>query len=145
MTPEDAAKTASQLRRVLAKDSILKPAKNEGGAVMTPARHLSDLSTVELIDRLFAYMKLEGQCLGALESRGAYAKELYDNARAAFDDGRNCSRGEDETAAVDWLRFIVNESFYPVFEDPEEELERIQRYLVTASLICTEAGDLPDD
>ena len=26
MTPEDAAKTASQIRRVLAKDSILKPA-----------------------------------------------------------------------------------------------------------------------
>lgn len=110
-----------------------------------PARHLSDLTTVELIDRLCAYMRLEGQCLGALEARGANVKELYDNTRAAFDDGRNCSRGEDETSAVDWLRFIVNESFHPVFEDPEEELERIQRYLVTASLICTEAGDLPDD
>lgn len=110
-----------------------------------PARHLSDLSTVDLVNRLCSYMKLEGQCMRALTDRGAHVKDLYDNTRAAFEEGRDPRGEEDETAAVDWLRFIVNESFHPVFEDPEEELERIQRYLVTASLICTEAGDLPDD
>jgi len=81
----------------------------------------------------------------ALTERGAHVEDLYDNTRAAFESGRDPRGEEDETSAVDWLRFIVNESFHPVFEDPEEELERIQRYLVTASLICTEAGDLPDD
>lgn len=110
-----------------------------------PARHLSDLDTTELVRRLCAYMKLEGQCMRALTDRGAHVKDLYDNTRAAFESGRDPRGEEDETAAMDWIRFILNESFHPVFEDPEEELERIQRYLVTASLICTEAGDLPDD
>ena len=110
-----------------------------------PARHLSDLDTTELVRRLCAYMKLEGQCMRALTDRGAHVKDLYDNTRAAFESGRDPRGEENETAAMDWIRFILNESFHPVFEDPEEELERIQRYLVTASLICTEAGDLPDD
>lgn len=110
-----------------------------------PARHLSDLDTTELVRRLCAYMKLEGQCMRALTDRGAHVKDLYDNTRAAFEEGRDPLGKEDETSAMDWIRFIVNESFNPVFQDPEEELERIQRYLVTASLIATESGVLQDD
>lgn len=110
-----------------------------------PARHLSDLSTADLINRLCSYMKLEGQCMRALTDRGAHVEDLYENTRAAFESGRDPRGEEDETSAMDWIRFIVNESFNPVFQDPEEELERIQRYLVTASLIATESGVLQDD
>ena len=113
--------------------------------MIRPARHLSDLSTTDLINRLCSYMKLEGQCMRALTDRGAHVKDLYDNTRAAFEAGRDPRADEDETAAMDWIRFIVNESFHPVFEDPEEELERIKRYLVAASLIATESGALEPD
>ena len=111
-----------------------------------PARFISQLETTELINRLCAYMKLEGQCLRALADRGARVENLYENTRLAFDEGRN-PRGNDEdegTAAMDWLRFIVNESFNPKFDDPAEELTRLQRYLVTASLVAAESG-VPDD
>lgn len=110
-----------------------------------PARHLSGLSTTDLVNRLCSYMKLEGQCMRALTERGANVKDLYDKTRAAFEEGRDPAGEEDETAAMDWIRFIVNESFNPVFQDPEEELERLKRYLVAASLIATESGVLQDD
>ena len=38
----------------------------------------------------------------------------------------------------------MSESFHPVFEDPEEELERLKRYLVTASLLAAEARTLDE-
>ena len=110
-----------------------------------PARRISDLETTELVRRLCGYMKLEGQCMRALTERGAVVEDLYENTRAAFDDGRNPFGEEDETSAMDWIRFIVHESFNPVFQDPEEELERLQRYLVAASLIATESGALEPD
>ncbi|MEJ4106243.1 hypothetical protein [Corynebacterium accolens] len=109
-----------------------------------PARFISDLETTELINRLCAYMKLEGQCLRALADRGARVENLYENTRLAFDEGRNPRGTDEETAAMDWLRFIVNESFNPMFDDPAEELTRLQRYLVTASLVAAESG-VPDD
>lgn len=112
-----------------------------------PARYIKDLATDDLITRLLAYVKLEGQCLRALDERGADVKDIYDSAYDTFLAGRD-PRGndeDDETAAMDWLRFIVNESFNPIFDDPAEELIRIQRYLVTASLVAAEAGELPDE
>lgn len=112
-----------------------------------PARYIKDLDTDDIIARLEAYAHLEGQCLRALEERGANVKDICDSGRDAFLAGRD-PRGndeDDEIAAMDWLRFIVNESFNPVFEDPAEELIRLQRYLVTASLVATEAGELPDE
>lgn len=112
-----------------------------------PARFIKDLDTDDIIARLEAYMKLQGQCLRALEERGANVKDIYVSARDAFEDWLD-SAGHDEdeeTAAMDWLRFIVAESFDPVFDDPAEELIRIQRYLVTASLVATEAPGLPDE
>lgn len=112
---------------------------------MTPARHLSDLDTHEIEKRYLAYSKLKGQCLRALAARGADSVELRNQSLYAFAAGRDPRGEEDETAAMDWIRFIVHESFNPVFQDPEEELERIQRYLVTASLIATESGVLQDD
>lgn len=112
-----------------------------------PARYVNELETDDLISRVCAYRKLEGQCLRALEERGANVKDIYDSARASFDEGRNPAGHDqdEETAAMDWLRFIVAESFTPKFDDPDEELERIQRYLVAASLLATESGAFPDD
>lgn len=112
-----------------------------------PARYIKDLATDDLITRLLAYVKLEGQCLRALDERGADVKDIYDSAYDTFLSGRD-PRGNDqdeETAAMDWIRFIVNESFNPKFDDPAEELIRLQRYLVTASLVASEAGGLPDE
>lgn len=112
-----------------------------------PARYVNELETDDLITRLLAYVKLEGQCLRALDERGADVKDIYDSAYDTFLSGRD-PRGNDqdeETAAMDWIRFIVNESFNPKFDDPAEELERIQRYLVAASLLATESGVLLDD
>lgn len=112
-----------------------------------PARYIKDLDTDDIIARLEAYMKLQGQCVRALEARGEKAGEILTQLRYAFENGRNpAGHDEDEeTAAMDWLRFIVAESFDPVFHDPAEELIRIQRYLVTASLVATEAPGLPDE
>lgn len=112
-----------------------------------PARYVNELETDDLISRLCAYKKLEGQCLRALEERGIHHDDFDDDTRWAFDAGRNPAGHDqdEETAAMDWIRFIVNESFNPKFDDPAEELERIQRYLVTASLLATESGALLDD
>lgn len=112
-----------------------------------PARFIKDLDTDDIIARLEAYMKPQGQCLRALEERGVNVKDFYDSVRPAFEAGRDPSGHDEdeETAAMDWLRFIVAESFDPVFDDPAEELIRIQRYLVTASLVATEAPGLPDE
>lgn len=107
-----------------------------------PARYIKDLAPDDIIARLEAYARLEGQCLRALEERGVNVKDICDRGRDAFQAGRD-PRGndeDDETAAMDWLHFIVAESFDPVFDDPAEELIRIQRYLVTASLVASEAG-----
>jgi len=46
---------------------------------------------------------------------------------------------------MEWIRFIVGESFQPVFADPAEELERLKRYLITASLVAAESGALDDE
>jgi len=46
---------------------------------------------------------------------------------------------------MEWIRFIVSESFQPVFADPAEELERLKRYLITASLVAAESGALDDE
>lgn len=112
-----------------------------------PARYIKDLATDDLITRLLAYIKLEGQCLRALAERSVNVKELPEISNDAFEAGRDPSGHDEdeETAAMDWLRFIVSESFNPVFDDPAEELIRIQRYLVTASLVASEAGGLPDE
>ena len=111
----------------------------------TPPRFLSELETSELIKRLCAYIKLEGQCIRTLEARGANVKSLYDNTRKAFLLGTDPGAKDDESPAMEWILFILNESFTPVFKDAEEELERIQRYLVTASLVASESGILLDD
>lgn len=111
----------------------------------TPPRFLSDLETSELITRLCAYVKLEAQCIRALESRGANVKQLYDNTRKAFELGSDPAAKDDESPAMEWIRFILNESFSPVFDDAEEELTRIQRYLVTASLVASESGIILED
>lgn len=112
-----------------------------------PARYIKDLATDDIITRMVAYARLEAQCLRALRERMDDVDEVLDEALETYESALAPGGCDDDetTAAMDWIRFIVNESFHPVFEDPEEELERIQRYLVTASLICTEAGDLPDD
>ena len=111
----------------------------------TPPRFLSELDTSELIKRLCAYIKLEGQCIRTLEARGANVKSLYDNTRKAFLLGTDPGAKDDESPAMEWILFILNESFTPVFKDAEEELERIQRYLVTASLVASESGILLED
>lgn len=110
-----------------------------------PPRFLSELETSELIKRLCAYIKLEGKCIRALEARGANVKSIYDNTLKAFLIGIEPDAKEDESPAMEWIRFILNESFNPVFDDAEEELTRLQRYLVTASLVASESGILLED
>lgn len=112
-----------------------------------PARYIKDLATDDIITRLLSYARLYGQCLRALCERVddvndvvAEANETYESAL----DPAGCDEDEG-TAAMDWLRFIAAESLNPVFDDPAEELTRLQRYLVTASLVAAEAGELPDE
>lgn len=119
-----------------------------------PARYIKDLATDDIITRMLAYARLEAQCLRALRERMDDVDEVLDEALETYESALETYASalapgrcdEDEaTAAMDWLRFIVHESFNPVFDDPDEELIRIQRYLVTASLVAAEAGDLPDE
>lgn len=110
-----------------------------------PARHLSDLDTREIEKRYIAYSQLLGQCVRVLQARGGQSEELINQSMDAFAAGRDPRGEEDETAAMEWIRFIVNESFNPFFDDPEEELTRIQRYLVTASLVASESGIILED
>ena len=112
-----------------------------------PARFIKDLATDDIITRMLAYAKLEGQCLRALRERGESVEDVTAASLETYEgalDPAGCDEDE-ETAAMDWLRFIVAESFDPVFDDPAEELIRIHRYLVTASLVATEAPGLPDE
>lgn len=119
-----------------------------------PPRFIKDLATDDIITRMLAYARLEAQCLRALRERMDDVDEVLDEALQTYESALETYESalapgrcdEDEaTAAMDWLRFIVAESFDPVFDDPAEELIRIQRYLVTASLVASEAGGLPDE
>ncbi|HAT1153057.1 TPA: hypothetical protein I8V91_002100 [Corynebacterium striatum] len=112
-----------------------------------PARFIKDLATDDIITRMLAYARREAQCLRALRERMDDVDDVLDEALETYESALAPGRcDEDEaTAAMDWLRFIVAESFDPVFEDPAEELTRLQRYLVTASLVAAEAGELPDE
>lgn len=112
-----------------------------------PPRYIKDLATDDIITRMLAYAKLEGQCLRALRERVDDVDEVLAEALETYEGALDPAGNDEdeETAAMDWLRFIVHESFDPVFDDPAEELIRIQRYLVTASLVASEAGGLPDE
>lgn len=119
-----------------------------------PARYIKELATDDIITRMVAYARLETQCLRALRERMDDVDEVLDEALETYESALETYESalapggcddDETTAAMDWIRFIVHESFNPVFDDPEEELERIQRYLVTASLIATESGVLKDD
>lgn len=110
-----------------------------------PARHLSDLDTHEIQKRYIDYAHLLGKCIHYLEARGAYSTDILNQAMESSAAGRDLRGGEDESPAMEWIRFILNESFNPVFDDAEEELTRIQRYLVTASLVASEAGIILED
>lgn len=108
------------------------------------ARHIADLETDELISRLFAYSNLHGRCVRELRDRGLYHGDILRQSHNSFKDGRN-SITEDDSSAMEWIRFMVSESFQPVFQDPAEELERLKRYLITASLVAAESGALDDE
>lgn len=108
------------------------------------ARHIADLETDELISRLFAYSNLHGRCVREIRDRGLYNGDILIKSHNSFKDGRN-SITEDDSSAMEWIRFIVGESFQPVFADPAEELERLKRYLITASLVAAESGALDDE
>lgn len=110
-----------------------------------PARHLSDLDTREIQNRYIDYAYLSGQCIHHLEARGAYSTEIIKMAMESSAAGRDLRFGEDDSPAMEWIRFILNETFNPFFDDPEEELTRIQRYLVTASLVASESGIILED
>lgn len=108
------------------------------------ARHIADLETDELISRLFAYSNLHGRCVRVLRDRGLYNGDILRKSHNSFKDGRHFI-AEDDSSAMEWIRFIVSESFHPVFEDPEEELERLKRYLITASLVAAESRALDEN
>lgn len=103
------------------------------------ARHIADLETEDIVKRLLAYSALEARCVRELKARHAFTDEVADAARDEYINAQDPGLTEDDSCAMEWIRFIMNESFHPVFEDPEEELERINRYLVTASLVAAEA------
>lgn len=111
---------------------------------MTAARYIKDLDTDELIKRLLGYSNLEGRCIRELKARREFTDEIADAAQDEYIQGQDSSQPEDDSSAMEWIRFIVHESFYPVFSDAEEELERLRRYLVTASLVAAEARTLDE-
>lgn len=109
-------------------------------------RSNSDL--LELSELLAAYTKLQSQCFHVLSRRGVSEKELTRIMENAADHALDWldDPNKSERSAYSWLRFIVGESLDPVYSnDAAAELNRLKRYLLTASLVCTEAGDLPDD
>lgn len=109
-------------------------------------RSNSDL--LELSELLAAYTNLQSQCFHVLSRRGVSEKELTRIMEDAADHALDWldDPNKSERSAYSWLRFIVEESFDPVYSnDDTAELNRIKRYLLTASMVCTEAGDLPDD
>lgn len=109
------------------------------------ARHIADLETDELISRLVAYNNLEGRCVRELKAREKYTMDVFREALESYKDGRYSRFPEDDSSALEWIRFIVSESFQPVFADPAEELERLKRYLVTASLVAAESRALDEN
>lgn len=112
---------------------------------MPIARSISDLETTELLTRLSAYTNLQTQVFHLLCRRGVSEKVttalMEDAAELALDE----LESSEESSAFEWMKFLVREAFTPVTDEPEKELARLQRYLLTASMVCTEAGDLPDD
>lgn len=106
---------------------------------MTAARYIQDLDTDEIVKRLLGYSNLEGRCIRQLQERGEYSSEIIAASQDEYYRGRDSTGPEDDTSALEWIRFIMSESFHPIFEDPEEELERLKRYLVTASLVAAES------
>lgn len=109
------------------------------------ARHIADLETEEVYRRLLVYSNLKGRCIGQLKARGEYSSDLLADSQDEYIRGREAIGLEDDSSAMDWIRFIVSESFQPVFADPAEELERLKRYLITASLVAAESGALDDE
>lgn len=115
---------------------------------MTQPYNLERLNIGELFDLLAAYTKLQSQCFHVLCRRGVSEKELTRVMEAAVEDALDSldDPHEGERSAYGWLKFIVGQSLDPVHPDNDSaELARLKRYLVTASLVCTEGGDLPDD
>lgn len=115
---------------------------------MTTADRLDNLHTGELLDLLGAYTKLQSQCFHLLCRRGVSEKELTRVMEAAVENALDSLDDPDksERSAYSWLQFIVGQSFDPVYSnDDAAELNRLKRYLLTASLVCVEAGDLDDD
>ena len=108
------------------------------------ARHISDLDTDDIVKRLLGYSNLEGRCIRELKKRQEFTAEITDAALDEYIQGQDPAQPEDDSSAMEWIRFIVSESFQPAFEDPEEELERLKRYLVTASLVAAEARTLDE-
>ena len=111
---------------------------------MTAARYIKDLDTDELIKRLLGYSNLEGRCIRELKERHEFTDEVALAAQGEYIDAQDPGLTEDDSSALEWIRFIMSESFHPVFEDPEEELDRLKRYLVTASLVAAEARTLDE-
>lgn len=110
-----------------------------------PARFINQLDTEEIETRYLAYSQLLGQCVRALLARDRQSEELINQSMDAFAAGRDARGEEDETAAMDWLKFIVRESCHPLHDDPARELARLKRYVLTAALCCTESEGPPDD
>ena len=115
---------------------------------MTRPYNLERLHIGELLDLLAAYTKMQSQCFHVLCRRGVSEKELTHVMETAVEDALDSldDPNEGERSAYGWLKFIVGESLDPVHpDDYSAELARLKRYLVTASLVCVEAGDLDDD
>lgn len=115
---------------------------------MTRPYNLERLHIGELFDLLAAYTKMQSQCFHVLCRRGVSEKELTHVMESVVEDALDSldDPHEGERSAYAWLKFIVDQSLDPVHPDDDAaELARLKRYLVTASLVCAEAGDLDDD
>lgn len=113
---------------------------------ITVTERLRTLDNSELEARLKAYSGMQAQIFRVLCERQA-----ADSASQAIEDGaaKGIETMDDpdmsERSAKDWIEWITREAFTPEHQDPAVEIARLKRYVLTASLTCAEAGDLPED
>lgn len=115
---------------------------------MSRKDRLAELPLAELERRAVNYSVLHSECFDtAVHELGADGPELR---RKCLDAAASHLRGyalaaNDERSAHELLIELVAAAFAPRHSDATDELERIRRIIITASLVCMEAEGIDED
>ena len=108
---------------------------------------LAELPLSELERRAVNYSVLHAECFALAvyehDADGpALTHKCYDAAAShlhRYDRDTN-----DERSAHEWLIELVAAAFSPRHEDAADELERLRRAIITASLVCMESEGIDE-